>query len=79
MTVTRHRRKHTLSFDERLQKAAHQARQEAFALPEGPQRDLLLKKASQAETAAHINEWARSPGTALRRESGVARSRFPRH
>ena len=62
MTVTRHRRKHTLSFDERLRKAATQARQEAQQLPQGPQRDQLMKKASQAETAAHINEWVRSPG-----------------
>ena len=79
MTVIRHRRKHTLSFDERLQRAAHQARQEALLLPEGPQRELLLKKASQAETAAHINEWARSPGAVLRGESAAARSKFPRH
>jgi hypothetical protein len=62
MTVTRHRRKHTVSFDERLQRAATQARKEAMQLPQGPQRDQLLKKASQAETAAHINEWVRSPG-----------------
>jgi hypothetical protein len=25
-------------------------------------RELLLRRARQAETAAHINEWLRSPG-----------------
>ena len=35
---------------------------EANILPEGAQRDLLLEKARQAETAAHINEWLASPG-----------------
>jgi hypothetical protein len=62
MTATRHRHKHTVSFDERLHRAANQARQEAQQLPEGPRRDLLMKKATQAETAAHINEWVTSPG-----------------
>jgi len=62
MTVKRIRRKQTTSFDERLQRAANEARQSAEQLPPGPQRDMLLKKASQAETAAHINEWLASPG-----------------
>ena len=62
MSVTRHRHKHTVSFDERLHRAANQARREAQQLPEGPRRDLLMKKATQAETAAHINEWVTSPG-----------------
>jgi hypothetical protein len=63
MTVTRRRHKHTVSFGERLHRAADQARQEAQQLPDGVRRDLLMKKASQAETAAHINEWVTSPGT----------------
>jgi hypothetical protein len=62
MTVTRHRHKHTVSFDERLHRAADQARQQAQQLPAGAQRDLLMKKASQAETAAHINQWVTAPG-----------------
>jgi hypothetical protein len=61
MTIKRNRRKHSVSFDERLQRAAHDAREAARLLPHGPQRDMLMKKASQAETAAHINEWVRSP------------------
>jgi hypothetical protein len=31
-------------------------------LPPGPQRDALLRKARQAETAAHADKWASSPG-----------------
>ena len=61
MTATRRRHKHTLSFGERLQRAADQARQKAQQLPEGVRRELLMKKASQAETAAQINEWVTSP------------------
>jgi hypothetical protein len=67
MTITRNRRKHSFSFDERLQRAAREAREAAQRLPQGPQRDMLMKKASQAETAAHINEWVRLPGVRLPR------------
>jgi hypothetical protein len=62
MTLKRNRRKQTTAFDERLQKAACEAREVARQLPPGPQRDLLLRKAGQAETACHINEWLTSPG-----------------
>jgi hypothetical protein len=62
MSSKRIRRKHTVSFDERLQKAADQARDAARELPQGEARDALLKRARQAETAAHINEWLTSPG-----------------
>jgi hypothetical protein len=30
--------------------------------PRGPERDLLLKRMRQNETAAHIDKWLRSPG-----------------
>ena len=56
----RNRRKQTVPFDERLQRAANDARQAAQRLPQGPQRDLLLKKAGQAETAVRINGWLTS-------------------
>jgi hypothetical protein len=35
---------------------------EANALPQGPLRDAAIRKARQAETGAHINEWLSSPG-----------------
>jgi hypothetical protein len=60
--VKRNRRKQTVPFDERLQRAAREARQAAQLLPQGAQRDMLLKKAGQAETAVRINGWLTSPG-----------------
>jgi hypothetical protein len=62
MKIKRNRHKQTLPFDQRLQQAADTARDAALQLPEGQQREMLLKKARQAETAAHINEWLASPG-----------------
>jgi hypothetical protein len=62
MIIKRSRRKQTVSFDERLRRAADEAREEAGRLPQGPQRDMLLKKAGQAEIAVRINGWLASPG-----------------
>jgi hypothetical protein len=44
--------------------AAEKTRLEAQVakLPPGPQKDGLLKKLSQLETASHINDWLSSPG-----------------
>ena len=61
MADKRNRRKQTVSFDERLQRAAQQAREAAEELPLGPQRESMLRKAEQAETAARISEWLSSP------------------
>jgi hypothetical protein len=61
MTIKRNRRKQVISFDERLQRAAHEARAAAQKLPAGPEREILLRKASQAENAAHLNEWLTTP------------------
>ena len=62
MTIKRNRRKNTVPFDERLQRSAEEAREAARKLPQGQERDALLKRARQTETAVHINEWLRSPG-----------------
>ncbi len=62
MSSGRNRRKHDVSFDDRLQKAADQAREAAGKLPQGAEREALLRRARQAEMAAHINEWLTSPG-----------------
>jgi hypothetical protein len=35
---------------------------QAATLPPGPQKDELLKKIGQLETASHINDWLSSPG-----------------
>jgi hypothetical protein len=63
MTVKRNRRKHTVSFSERLQIAAGDARQAALKLPQGTEREVLLNKARQAETAVRINGWLTLPGS----------------
>ena len=47
---------------EQLIKEARLARKKAEQLPPGEEREGLLKKASQAETTAHIDEWVNSPG-----------------
>lgn len=54
--------KQTVSIEERLAQEAARAKAEAETLPNGAARELLLLKARQAETAAHINEWLSSPG-----------------
>lgn len=46
---------------ERLISFAENAREKAKLLT-GHERDELLKKARQADTAAHIDDWANSPG-----------------
>ncbi|KRR01427.1 hypothetical protein [Bradyrhizobium valentinum] len=57
-----HRYEDMLTFPDRLEKEAERLRQEAEATPPGPERESLLKRARQAETALHINEWLTSPG-----------------
>jgi hypothetical protein len=41
---------------------AQRLREQAKALPPGIERDELIRKARQAETASHLNEWLTSPG-----------------
>lgn len=49
------------SLKERLALFANEIREKAEQLS-GPERDALLKKARQADTAAHLDDWANSPG-----------------
>jgi hypothetical protein len=58
----RWRIKRQLSFEERLINVAREARAAAAELPPGKQRDQLIRKASQHETAANIDEWLSSAG-----------------
>jgi hypothetical protein len=48
--------------DKRLAEEAQRLRQEARGTPSGVERERLIRKARQAETAFHINEWLNSPG-----------------
>jgi hypothetical protein len=58
----RRRFKQTVPLTERLQKWAEDVREEADKLPPGPEREALLKKARQADTASHLDDWANSTG-----------------
>ena len=52
----------TVSLKDRLAAFANKVRETADRLPPGRERDDMLKKARRAETAAHIDDWANSPG-----------------
>jgi hypothetical protein len=61
--IRRPRIKHEASFKDRLLKSAQEAREQAALLPPGAERDRLLQKARQNETAANIDTWISSPGS----------------
>ena len=58
----RRRFKQTVSLQDRLASFSKEARSRANTLPPGPERDGLLKKARQADTASHLDDWVNSPG-----------------
>jgi hypothetical protein len=47
---------------DRLTAFAKQVRDEAKKLPPGVEKDGMLRKARQADTAAHLDNWVNSPG-----------------
>ena len=59
---TRRHFKQTESLQDRLAAFAKKARDQAAALPAGAERDDLLRRARQADTASHIDDWANSSG-----------------
>ncbi len=55
--------KHKMTFQERLADEALRFREAAEKLPPGSHaRELLLRRARQADTASQIDEWLKSPG-----------------
>ncbi len=68
--MLRRRVKQTQSLDTRLSAEAARLREEAKKLPHGIEREQLLRKARQAETASHMNEWLTSPGLQPPKELG---------
>jgi len=60
--MQRNRFKQTITLGDRLADEAERLRQEARTVPVGKERDRLLRKARQLETASHINRWLSSPG-----------------
>jgi hypothetical protein len=53
--------KRPIRSDQYIEEAAR-LRKEAQGTPPGFARDQLLKRARQAETAAHMQDWLASPG-----------------
>jgi predicted trehalose synthase len=49
------------SLEHRLSEEAEKLRKEARGTPPGIERDRLIRRARQAETAAHMNGWLLSP------------------
>jgi hypothetical protein len=60
--MQRRRFKHVLSFPDRLANEGECLREEAEKLRHGPERETLLRKARQADTALHVDKWLSSPG-----------------
>jgi hypothetical protein len=50
------------SLEHRLSEEAEKIRKEAGGTPPGAERDRLIRRARQAETASHMSEWLSSPG-----------------
>ena len=58
----RRRVKQALSLQERLASFARHIREQAAPLPSGAEKDDLLRRAGQADTAAHLDAWIHSTG-----------------
>jgi hypothetical protein len=52
---------HTTTLEQRLAQEAERLRQEARGTPPGIERERMIRRARQAETALHVNEWLSSP------------------
>jgi hypothetical protein len=53
---------HDTPLDQRPIEEARRLRKEARGTPPGVARDMLIRQARQAETAAHMQEWLSSAG-----------------
>jgi hypothetical protein len=63
--MERRRVKHQASFEERLAEETARFKAAAEEQPPGSKaRELLLRRARQAETASHMSDWLSSPGLA---------------
>ena len=62
MIGKRLRVKHERSLQERLAEEAARFRDLSNQSPSERERQLYLRRARQAETAAHLDEWLNSPG-----------------
>jgi hypothetical protein len=62
--MERHRTEHTATLEERLARQARDLRDRAKTMPHGVEREALIRRARQAETASHMSDWLSSPGLA---------------
>ncbi|UWU67597.1 hypothetical protein [Bradyrhizobium sp. NC92] len=60
--IKRRRFKQSISLADRLTENVDQMRRELDALPPGPERDNMLRRIRQNETASQIEKWLGSPG-----------------
>ena len=60
--MQRRRFKQTTPVDQRLEEQSKRLPEEAQGTPPGVEREKLIRKARQTETAAYIQEWFSSPG-----------------
>ena len=58
---------HDAPLDQRLVEEAQRLRKEAKGTHPGIERERLVRKARQAETAAHMQKWLSAPGLQGRR------------
>ena len=58
----RRRFKHQTTLQDRIAEWAAGVREQANEMQPGPERDELLRKLHQAETAMHLEDWANSTG-----------------
>jgi hypothetical protein len=62
--MQRRRIKHEISLKERIADQICRLKDEAEKLPQGNEREEMIRRARQAETASHLTEWLNSPGLA---------------
>lgn len=62
LEMPRRRFKNIRTFPDRLPDFARETRERAELLPPGPEKDELIRKARQAETASRIDGWINSRG-----------------
>ncbi len=62
MLIRRRPLKQPTSLSEKPSGSAKEMRDRAARLPYGPERVALVRKARQADTASHLDDWANSAG-----------------
>jgi hypothetical protein len=60
--MERRHSKQTTTLYQRLEEQAKRLRDEARGTPPGVERDNLIRRARQAETASRMHDWLLSPG-----------------